>query len=429
MKRLRVLLSAYSCEPNRGSEPGVGWNIAHEIAKYHDVWVLTRTSNAAAIEGAFDPRRFPGMRFVYYDLRPWLTRRNRGVLGRQLYYYLWQIGVFVQARRLHREHRFDVIHHVTFAKHWRPSFLALLPVPFVWGPVGGGESAPIPFWRNFSVRGKVYEVLRAMGRWFGERDPFVRLTARRSAVALAKTEETASRLRRLGAKEIQVFPGEGLPAADLDDLIQYPLPEANGGPMRFIGLGVLRHLKGFDLGLRAFAQADVGGAEYWIIGDGPERKNLETLAHNLGIADRVRFWGWLPRNQALQKLAEGHTLVHPSLHDSGGWVCVEAMAAGRPVICLDLGGPAVQVTEHTGVKVRAGDPEQVVRDIADAMRRLARDATLRAMMGESGRQRSLAMFRWEYKGRLLDALYRHVTSTAQHARALPAHQEVPACRP
>ena len=49
-------------------------------------------------------------------------------------------------------------------------------------------------------------------------------------------------------------------------------------------------------------------------------------------------------------------LIHPSLHDSGGWVCLEAMAAGRPVICLDLGGPGLQVTEKTGIKVKASTP-------------------------------------------------------------------------
>ncbi len=246
-------------------------------------------------------------------------------------------------------------------------------------------------------------------------------------VALAKTEETANRLRRLGAKEIQVFPGEGLPTAELDVLARYPLPKANGAPIRFIGLGMLLHLKGFDLGLRAFARANVQPAEYWIVGDGPERNNLETLAHALGIGDRVRFWGWLPRHQALRKLAEGHTLVHPSLHDSGGWVCAEAMAAGRPVICLDLGGPAVQVTEHTGVKVRAGSPEQAVQDIAAAMERLARDAALRAMMGDAGRQRSLQVFSWEHKGKLLDALYRRIAGIQRHADAPAAPPEDASC--
>ena len=59
---------------------------------------------------------------------------------------------------------------------------------------------------------------------------------------------------------------------------------------------------------------------------------------------------------------------------SGGWTCLEAMAAGRPVVCLDLGGPATQVTEETGIKVPAPVPNQAVSGLAEAMTRLARDS-------------------------------------------------------
>lgn len=408
-RRLRVLLSAYACEPSRGSEPGVGWNVAREVSEYHDVWVLTRANNRTSIEAALNRDPMPGLRFAYYDLDPRVRWWKRGPRGVHLYYYLWQLGAYFVARRLHRDVRFDLVHHVTIGKYWAPSFLALLPPPFVWGPVGGGESVPKPFWRSFTFRGKSYEIMREAGRWVGEQDPFVRLTARRSALALAKTEETAKRLRRLGAKAVCVFSEAGLRASEITRLAEYALP--NHSPVRFIGIGTLLQLKGFHLGLRAFALASIRDAEYWIIGDGPERRDLGALARQLGIADKVRFWGWLPREETLRKLGDGHILVHPSLHDSGGWVCVEAMAAGRPVICLNLGGPPVQLTEHTGVSVHAHNPDQAVRDLAEAMRRLAHSPELRQVMGKAGRQRTAKTFCWEYKGKLLDTMYREAIST------------------
>jgi glycosyltransferase involved in cell wall biosynthesis len=81
------------------------------------------------------------------------------------------------------------------------------------------------------------------------------------------------------------------------------------------------------------------------------------------------------------------------------------MAAGRPVICLDLGGPAVQVTEETGIKVAAIDPEQVARDVAAAMTRLAEDPALRVRMGQAGQKRVKEVFDWDLKERLLLDLY------------------------
>ena len=425
MRRLRVLVSAYACEPAKGSEPGVGWRIAREMAKYHEVWVLTRTNNRPSIAAALDRDPMPGLRFVYYDLNPRSRWWKRGPRGVHLYYYLWQIGAYFVARRLHRDARFDLVHHVTFGKYWSPSFLALLHIPFVWGPVGGAESVPKPLRRSLTLRGKSYETLRDVGRWCGEHDPFVRLTAQRSALALAKTHETAKQLRRLGAKTVWLFSEAGLPAAEINSLGEHAL--LNRSPVKFISIGTLLHLKGFHLGLRAFALAGLSDAEYWIIGDGPERRNLGALACGLAISSKVRFWGWLHRDEALRKLGEGHILVHPSLHESGGWVCVEAMAAGRPVICLNLGGPAEQLTEHTGIRVQARDPDQVVRDLAEAMRRLARSSDLRRAMGKAGRRWVNETFCWEQKGRLLDTIYQHATSIipyniAQDAQRAGAHR-------
>jgi glycosyltransferase involved in cell wall biosynthesis len=91
------------------------------------------------------------------------------------------------------------------------------------------------------------------------------------------------------------------------------------------------------------------------------------------------------------------------------------MAAGRAVICLDLGGPALQVTEKTGVKVPAISPEQAVQDLAVAMERLASDPGLRARMAQAGRERVREQFNWETKGNRLAALYDEIVSVKTEA--------------
>ena len=104
-------------------------------------------------------------------------------------------------------------------------------------------------------------------------------------------------------------------------------------------------------------------------------------------------------------------LVHPSLHDSGGWVCLEAMAAGRPVVCLDLGGPAMQVTEESGIRVRAESAGDTIDGLARAFDRLASDAGLRARLGAAGRLRMAGEFTWDRKGEQFATLYREVIRT------------------
>jgi glycosyltransferase involved in cell wall biosynthesis len=84
------------------------------------------------------------------------------------------------------------------------------------------------------------------------------------------------------------------------------------------------------------------------------------------------------------------------------------MSAARPVICLDLGGPAEQVTELTGKKIAARHPQQAIADLAHAMTELGANAELRTAMGAAGRARVREEYLWERKGERLDELYASV---------------------
>src|SRR5918998_3898378 len=113
MGRLKVLMSAYACQPARGSEEAVGWNTAREVSKYCEVWVMTRTLNRPSIEAEISQDPTPELHFVYCDLPRWLGRWARGqILEWHLYYYVWQIYIYFVAKRMHRNIGFDIVHHV-----------------------------------------------------------------------------------------------------------------------------------------------------------------------------------------------------------------------------------------------------------------------------------------------------------------------------
>jgi glycosyltransferase involved in cell wall biosynthesis len=416
--RLKVLMSAYACEPGKGSEPGVGWAAAREMARLHDVWVITRANNRAAIEAELAQYPHPALHFVYWDLPNWARFWKRGGRrGMRPYYYLWQLHILSIARGLHAKVKFDLVHHVTFVRYWTPSFLCFLGVPFVWGPVGGGESTPRSFWRGGGWHSMLYEGSREIARWAGERGPFVRATARRSAVALGTTEETSARLRALGGRWVETVSQIGLLEGEFEQLgADRDDPKE---AIRFVSVGQLIHLKGFDISLRAFALADISGAEYWLIGEGQERQTLEELASTLGIAGRVRFLGSLPRQQVLARLRECDVMLFPALHESGGWAAVEGMAAGLPVICLNLGGPATQVTAESGVKIPAQDPDQASRDIAAAMIKLARDQDLWRRLSQGARDRVKQEFTWTSKAKQFDRIYKRVVMGTNRSAHIP----------
>ena len=168
-------------------------------------------------------------------------------------------------------------------------------------------------------------------------------------------------------------------------------------------VGRLVYYKGVDVLLRAIAKLD--GVRLMIVGDGPMRSELETLARQLGVMDRTIMIG---RASHAEKVACYHAcdfLVLPATHRSEafGQVQVEALACGKPVICtnIDSGVPFVSRHEETGFVVEPMD----VDGLAAAMRKLFDDTALRERFGAAGRRRAEALFSREVMVRDSLALY------------------------
>lgn len=407
---MRILISAYACEPEKGSEPAVGWNCVLQISRFHELWVITRKNNQEPIEKALATKPLPNVHWVYFDLPHWARFWKKGERGLHVYYYLWQLGVYFVGRRLHRDVTFDLVHHVTFGSFWSPSFLSLLPVPFVWGPVGTGLPAARPFWKEFSLRGRVNEGLRAVALFLVRLNPLHAMTEDKACAILAVSSATAREVRLRNQHKITLFSQVGFDSSEFDELDSSR--SSGSGPFTLLSVGRLLHWKGFALAIKAFAifHKAFPNSQHWIVGDGPEKAKLTEVAISLGLSGCVHFISTLSREDYLAHVRCSDVLFYPSLHEPGAFVIVEAMATGKPVVCLDLGEPALQVTGETGIKVPATSPEQVVSDLAAAMTRLARDPGLRIRLGIAARHRVQEHFDWAGKGDWLSELYRQVLS-------------------
>ena len=161
-----------------------------------------------------------------------------------------------------------------------------------------------------------------------------------------------------------------------------------------------------------------GNLVVWIGGSGPEERLLRSLARSLGIGEHVKFLGRLrDRESVFSHLLACDMFIMPTLHDGPPVVFLEAMAVGKPVICLDLGGASEVVTSETGIKVPAISPEQAVRDLAKAMLRLAEDPELRVRMGQASRQRVKEYFDWDEKGLFMARLYESLSTVEEGTTA------------
>lgn len=403
-KNLKVLVSTYACEPNKGSEPGVGWNWAKQIAKFSEVHVITRANNRHLIEEELKKSPVPDLFFHYYDVPKWLSFWKKKTRGLHLYYLLWQIGAYNVAKGLHKRERFDLVHHITFGNIWLPTFMPFLGIPFIWGPIGGGERVPRQFRKDYSITSKIQEFLRDFIVLTLRINPFFLLASKKASLIISRTKESFDAVpAKLRFKAITLIE-TGIEGSAIKKLIL----ERKG--VKILSAGRLIHLKGFDLSLKAFdlASRKSKGLEMIIIGNGPDMKRLQGLCKELGLSDKVTFTGYLSNSEVLEYMAESDIFLYPSLKEAGAWVLFEAMSTGMPVICLDIAGPAEIVSEDCGIKIKPDTPEQTVKELAAAIIRLIENPELRKKMGEAGRKRVLEHYTWEKKGELIRRIYEEV---------------------
>lgn len=360
----RVLFGAYACGPLEEPEASAGWAFATAACATSDVWVITRKRFAPSADEAIskDPLLRERLHMVYIDLPDEVRRWWRHRWDMYWYYVLWQRKLGRTARRLHAEHGFDLMHHVTFANDWLPcGLIHLRGIPLVWGPVGGASD--IPYWRLrrwLGVRGFSTEVARGLLTtlprfWWGER------AARRASLIVAQNDDVARRFARFGA--VEVHPNAALDEVDLTG----PDPRASrapGGQKTAVFVGRLIGLKGVRLALDALAATKGDAWRLVIYGDGYDREVLERRSARLGITDRVDFMGHRPRAEVLAAFQTADAMLFPSMHDQAGWAAAEASTYGCPVVCLPLGGPPLLARPNAFVASLKGN---IVKNVAEQL--------------------------------------------------------------
>lgn len=405
---LRLCLSLYACEPNRGSEPGVGWAWALGMAKRHETWVITRANNRSIIEAELDRLAVPAEErphFVWVDLPGWVCRlKKKGIVPVGLYYLLWQ---FAARRAWDRTGiRVDVIHHVTFCSYVVPGVWWHRKEKVVLGPLGGAAICPRPFLREFPFFRRVSEWKRGWGRRLWFLDPFF-LRSRASADVLLFVDSASA--RRMGGSRSSV-----------STMLDVAVPEALAirDPVRtearrrqFVWAGTLAGHKAGGVAIRALAKAfgrDPDPPRLLMFGRGPNRKRLEKLAQSLGVEALVEFRGSVPQETLWTEISRSLGFVFTSVRDTCGSVSIEALACGTPLVCFKHQGVGEVVDETCGIAVVPRTYDQAVLDFAAAMRRLSDDPDLADRLGVAGRKRVVSWFTWKRKFDAVDGVDRSI---------------------
>ena len=304
--------------------------------------------------------------------------------------------------KLLKKERFDLVHTHTskagtlgrLAAHWRG-------IPAVHTPHGH------VFYGYFrpSVTAFYVCVERRMAHY----------TAR--IISLSDNETQESLERGIGQPEQYATIPSGVPLSVFRDIpgnmgmifrnsLQIPL-----NALVFLSVGRLVPIKGFDILLKAFARADFKGRKVFllILGDGEERDNLQALAGQLGITERVRWVGEM--RDIRGALSAADTFVLASRNEGMGRVFIEAMAAGLPVIGTAVGGVPSVIRDHdTGLLVAGEDPDALARALVE----MAFNGELRQALGRNAANSVFPRYDESTTIARIAGLYREVLGAQAH---------------
>jgi glycosyltransferase involved in cell wall biosynthesis len=402
---MRVFLSAYACEPAKGSEPEVGWQWATGLAQLTSVTVVTRTNNKASIEATLASSVAPTAshpEFIYYDLPPFLLRLKTLGLPMRIYYLLWQIGAARMIARL--KDRYDIVQHLTFNAFTLPGFLWFRYPAVVLGPLGGGMITKMSHLRWFPLKSRIAEILRSFLVTLSSWSPTLWISCAFARLILVANEDTLQRIPRPFHYKTQRLLETACPRA-----AESSRPEAL--PLnRFIWIGSLEPRKAPAIVIEALERVLSQGhkASLTIVGDGPLRESLKQMLVDRELTDAIQLRGKLTREAALQALGEHSALLFSSARDTSGNVVLEAMSRGLPVVAFNHQGIPEMLDESCGYLVASVDDGDEAGAFARSITEIIKRPDIAAAKGIAARDKARGVLSWESKWQRLLPLYRRL---------------------
>jgi glycosyltransferase involved in cell wall biosynthesis len=300
------------------------------------------------------------------------------------------INAFLTHRRTFQQLRPDII-HCNLCTPWA-------------GAIGLAAALSLPKVRVVRVDQLPLRTTDALILWR------TRALCLRTDAHVAVGQASATRMEdfyALGRNSVISIPN-GVPDLGKPEFPDYPDPE-DPAQITVGSIGRLDAMKAHDVLLRAVAQ--VPGVRAVILGEGDERSNLEKLAIDLGISDRVELPGWVDRPQSY--LPQFDVVAMPSRSEGFPLAMVEAMLAARPVIATRVGSMPEAIHDRiTGLLIDKNDVDGLSR----SLKLLRDDPEFRLRLGKQAREAALAHFTVEAMTRSYETLWRELLNRPQVPR-------------
>jgi glycosyltransferase involved in cell wall biosynthesis len=369
-----VLISAYTCCPNTGSEPGNGWNW---LMGYHQngytIDCVTSDLYVTEIKKFCVENNVEGINFHFASNKLSGLSLKIPFLGDYLHYYLWLIKARPQIKKLTDNISFTHAHHITYSSIKFGTPLYNLNTKIILGPLGGGQ---LPHFSLKKYLGKNYyfEVFKfSVGNFLSNINPTVSWSIKSANCILTSNEIAANIIKKHSSIPLVKMFDAGL-SDNFDN--KYIERELNG-VVNILWIGRMLPRKGLNLAIESIAQLPKDfHFHFYIVGDGPLRKASEKAVEEHNLQEKTTFVGKQPYNLLKPLFEKSHLLLFPSLIDSCPMQVFESMAYSLPVVTLNHQGMKDQVSEDTGIKIEVNGHSNYPQLLSEGILRISKDKEL-----------------------------------------------------
>lgn len=421
---LKILINSYTCCPNMGSEPGMGWNWCVNLAKHCELFIVTEGEYRNQIEEWLritEHANVAGRMHFYYNP---VTERIRHMCWNQgdwrfyKYYKEWQLKTADIARDLCRKEKIDILHQLNMIGFREPGYLWLVSqetgIPFVWGPIGGLKQFPIAYTKGESIKLRAFLRLKNfLNIWQLKYSRRVDKALKRASLLVSSIPDSYQAIKKYKGLESVIIPETG---TFIESIFKDNPQRFRNEELTVLWVGKFDFRKRLDIAIKSIALAQKGGGKIRleVFGTGSERQQkVKYLAQNLGIAESVIWMGNRSNNEVTEEMRKADMLLFTSINEDTSTVVLEAISNHLPVLCFDAFGMASVITEDIGLKIPLTNPEQSVKDFAEKIKYLYNHRSTLEKMSQKCIDRAIELS-WENKAGQLIGHYKRIIDNNQN---------------
>lgn len=407
-----ILINAYACSPNMGSEPGMAWNWCVNLAKHCELHIITEGEFRNKIEAVLPSLpQGKNMHFYYNPVSEEIRRMcwNQGDWRFYKHYRDWQWKTYLMAKEIIQQHSIDIVHQLNMIGFREPGYLWKIEnKPFVWGPIGGLKQFPDAYLQNAGLKMRLFNKLKNRINIFQvKHDKRVNMAFRKADLLISSIPDSYKAIKIYKRLESVIIPETG---CFTDKIRTFGSDKIKHTGFNLLWVGKFDFRKQLEIALRTVAalkhRPDI---KLIICGTGTEQQILyyKNLSGDLGIDQQIEWKGGLANQKVLVEMANADLFFFTSVSEDTSTVVLEAVSCNLPVLCFDTCGMGYVINDKVGIKISLSNPKQSVTDFAKKIDYLYihRDYLQSLSEGCKERQQELS---WENKALQVVSLYNQI---------------------